>query len=431
MRALRITWMTIAICAMARVAHATPPLPPTTPPDEATDAEAKRHFDRGLELYAAKSTDQALVEFLESYRLGGHASALKNAAQCLVDEQKLADAYEAYDALLSRHGPQLKDEDRDAANAALADLRRRTGSLEITGDPEAKATVDDKPLQVGAPPQRIDVGHHMVKATKEGFAPFSEDVEITADNDFVVEIQLQPTTPPPPPVALQPPTPPPSPARDHTDRYAGFYAQGSLFLPIALRKQAHVNDDSSQNISYGSPFGLGAMASAGYALSSAIAFEAAGAFMFNRHADKRQLNGFPEEDYTFSDVGGFLGGGARFTTEGDVLRATLGIDIGLSIRSFSISRDMGQTPFSASAGFVEPSFLLNGGVLIGNTPGIKFFAGLMMWLDFAGDALGVGPDTSAAGLSQDAYTVPGKGYLVTASGIQAFVGPTLGIRYGK
>ena len=63
---------------------------------------------------------------------------------------------------------------------------------------------------------------------------------------------------------------------------------------------------------------------------------------------------------------GFFGGGARFTTEGALVRATLGVDLGLSIRSFSISRDMGQTPFSASAGFVEPSFLVNGGVLIGN-----------------------------------------------------------------
>lgn len=179
---------------VARGSFAAPPQPPTTPPSDATVADAKRHFEAGLKLYAERVYAAALTEFEESYRLGGRATALKNVAQCHRELKQFAEAYDAYNQLLVLHGndPVLKAPEKAAAKKALAELAKIIGTVEILAEPPgAEVSIDGK--VVGVTPMRpvhVDLGDHEVKITKVGYEPFAKSVTVVAEQSVSVSAAL-------------------------------------------------------------------------------------------------------------------------------------------------------------------------------------------------------------------------------------------------
>jgi hypothetical protein len=73
--------------------------------------------------------------------------------------------------------------------------------------------------------------------------------------------------------------------------------------------------------------------------------------------------------------------------------------------------------------------MFDAGILLGSTPGVKFSLGAVCWIDFAGD------DLSVLG-SETVHTKTGKLRLpgdvpVVESGPNVFIGPAIGLQFGR
>jgi hypothetical protein len=168
---------------------------------------------------------------------------------------------------------------------------------------------------------------------------------------------------------------------------------------------------------------------------------------------------------SFGDQGaafhGFIGVGPRVTSKDDSVRFTFGIAPGIGIHSYAPRRaqnvgngdksptnnnpgDGSQQRFAPqptnqqntsgfseeefkAAGYNAFGFLMDGGILLGSTPGTKFYLGVQAWLDFA-PTLATGPDTRTP-IPNEAFKSPGRGILLV-DGTQFYVGPTLGLQFG-
>lgn len=172
-----------------------PSPPAASPPTAAQDlAEAKRHFEVGLKLYAEQAYREALGEFEASYRAGHRPSALKNIAQCHRDLKEFADAYEAYQRMLDGHAAQLSAVDTAIVKRALGELSVLSGTLKITvSEPDAAVELDGKPLDTSplAAPKRVSLGEHTVRVTKTGFEPFEKGVTLGSEQVLEVSAALE------------------------------------------------------------------------------------------------------------------------------------------------------------------------------------------------------------------------------------------------
>lgn len=171
---------------------AAPPAPPP-PPSSPEEAEARRHFDTGLKLYKEKLFEAALVEFEQSYKIISRPSALRNVAQCQRDLKRFAEAYGAYERLLSVHGAQLTPAETQAVKKALKDLESVTGVLTFEVS-EAGATITVDGREVGVTPLsgpvRADIGSHSVRVVKSGFEPYEANIKVLAMQSIAIDAKL-------------------------------------------------------------------------------------------------------------------------------------------------------------------------------------------------------------------------------------------------
>ena len=150
------------------------------------------------------------------------------------------------------------------------------------------------------------------------------------------------------------------------------------------------------------------------------------------------------EDMTFHRYGGMFGLGVRGFTEHDTVRLTLGLSGGLSVqqnfyRLKQVSQDglFDQSFSSATTSYVVPMMMLDGGVMLGNTPGAKFYVGAMMLMEFLSSAkTASAADTKYNGFTDVAGTVgAGKVPVGTerqlAQHTQVFFGPIVGGQFGR
>lgn len=163
-------------------------------PSVAEALEAKKHFDVGFRLYNEHAVQEALAEFLLSYKLGGKAIALKNAAQCERDLKQFAQAYELSDKLLTVHGAQMTEPDRAGIRRALGELAILTGTIAIkVAEPGVDVTVDgtsigSTPL---AAPKRVNLGAHKIVFTKAGFEPAERNVSVSSEQAVEVALVME------------------------------------------------------------------------------------------------------------------------------------------------------------------------------------------------------------------------------------------------
>ena len=163
--------------------------------DEARKADARRHFDVGLDLVHRRAFDSALAEFLRSRELFPTESALLDAAVCLRELGRADEAMDMYEELRARFAGAIPEADRKAIEANLAKLVDQTGWISVTTDlPGAAVSVDGR-ARGTAPldrPLRVTVGHHVVRVVAEGRAPFDAEVDVAPRDTRTVAALLPP-----------------------------------------------------------------------------------------------------------------------------------------------------------------------------------------------------------------------------------------------
>jgi tetratricopeptide (TPR) repeat protein len=173
--------------------------------------EAAKHFERGVALYREMDYAGALVEFKRANALAPNPTVLYNIGQAQYQLQDYAAALTTFTRYLAEASP--ADGHRAEVEGTIDVLRSRVGHVAITTVPAgADVSIDDQP--VGRTPLEdrvlVSVGRRKVTATMAGHVAASRFVEVAADDNVPVSLELPTTSPSAPPLAVkEPPAVPP------------------------------------------------------------------------------------------------------------------------------------------------------------------------------------------------------------------------------
>jgi len=181
-------------------------------------AEARRHFDRAMELIDDGQMAQATIELQRCYEIMPHHTVLYNLGQAYVTMGKPIEAVDAFERYLKEGGSAVAPERRAEVEKELERQRVRIATLEIRGVPEgALLRVDGKDVGVAplAGPIRLGIGSHTIAATADGYRPGEQIVVLVGEDRKSVELNMVRLAPPrvefaptPAPVPVAPPLPP-------------------------------------------------------------------------------------------------------------------------------------------------------------------------------------------------------------------------------
>lgn len=164
-----------------------PPAPPAPPLNEKAELAA------GDAAAHSKDWSTALAHYEAARHVAPSARAQIGAADALYQLGRLGEAYEAYTETLTTYGPKLGPADKAVVNGRLKDLAGKTGWLSVrVAEPGADVQVDGQPIGLSPVPAllRVAVGSHIVRVTKEGFAPVETRGDVSPDGKDVLDITL-------------------------------------------------------------------------------------------------------------------------------------------------------------------------------------------------------------------------------------------------
>ncbi len=179
--------ITLAACSVSMPVWAAPPTP-------ADVASAKKLFEQGLKLYNEGSYREALSDFLHANELSPRASIQRNIAQCHRDLREFAEAYDAYQTLLSKYGATMSAADKRAVQRAIDELASLTATVKVNvADPGATVAVDGNTVGTTplAAPLRVNLGAHTVTVAKPGYETLTKEVKVNGGDTVSVDGPLQ------------------------------------------------------------------------------------------------------------------------------------------------------------------------------------------------------------------------------------------------
>ena len=150
-------------------------------PDAASTRDASVHFEHGVQLYNEADYRASLVEFKRAYQLAPNPAVLYNIGETHYQLQNYAAASSALEQYLSESGPGAAH--RAEVEQTMQVLQSRVGRLEVQASPAASISVDDETIGTTpfASPPRVSIGHRKVTATRDGQAPMTQYVDISAN----------------------------------------------------------------------------------------------------------------------------------------------------------------------------------------------------------------------------------------------------------
>ena len=163
--------------------------------DQASVAEAERHFERGIELVQREQWGDALAAFEDSMRIFPTQTTLFNRALCLRLLDRATDAVTAFEEILDRYGTEIEASRQAEIQRELTNLRSRVGRIAVrAGEIRGAAVVVDG-AEVGRTPLSRPVvvtpGSHNVEVRAEGFETFNQQISVTGGAVQTVEVSLR------------------------------------------------------------------------------------------------------------------------------------------------------------------------------------------------------------------------------------------------
>ena len=201
---MRRTALALAIAATLHAA-------PCMAQDDDAIATARRLFAEAVGDEDAKRYETALDKFRQVAVVKETANVRYRIASCLDALGRRVEALASYDAAvrLGAQDPSAADAVQ-ASRARAAQLDPTVARLTIVVPPEvcsgAEVRVDDAPIDLGAssPSVPLDPGHHTLRASAPGCAPFETAVTLAAGARVSITVTLQPAGPSPSPASPPP-----------------------------------------------------------------------------------------------------------------------------------------------------------------------------------------------------------------------------------
>ncbi len=152
--------------------------------------DAGKHFQRGVALYGEADYRAALIEFKRAYGLSPNAAVLYNVGETEYQLQDYASALTTFERYLTEAG--ASESHRAEVESTMDTLRARVGHVTITTTPGADISIDDQ--SAGRTPFErsvlVSIGHRKVSASMAGRAPVTRYVDVAADDNVSVTLQL-------------------------------------------------------------------------------------------------------------------------------------------------------------------------------------------------------------------------------------------------
>jgi hypothetical protein len=181
-------------------ALAAPPAAPAAAP-AAPDVRAqlnepaRRAWDAAKQLAGASDYKGALVEFQRAYELSHNPRVLFNVGVTEKLSTHYARAVDAWEKELSEGGSQLTPAELQELKNAIAIVQQFVTTIDVTAN-EADATLFIDEYPVGktpfAGPVRIDVGKHVLKLSKDGFADAVQNADVASGARTPVAFKIEP-----------------------------------------------------------------------------------------------------------------------------------------------------------------------------------------------------------------------------------------------
>jgi hypothetical protein len=155
--------------------------------------EARKHYDRAIELVDDGQLPGAVIEFQRAYDLTKNFSVLYNIGQVYVSIAKPVEAISAYEAYLVGGGRRIPADRRADVEREIARQRARVATLVFRILPDG-ATVRVDGNEIGktplAQPLLISVGEHVVSAAAQGHEPVELKVTVAGEDRRIIELAL-------------------------------------------------------------------------------------------------------------------------------------------------------------------------------------------------------------------------------------------------
>lgn len=162
--------------------------PQATSQEDATRAEAMKHFEQGIAFADAGDCGAAIAEFEVAYGLVPRPSMLYNIAQCQERLFRYDLAIRYYERYLAEAPPDAQD--RAAVEAALRTLRNLLGVVVIQSNVEAEVWVDDR-LAGEAPGEvLVPAGGHSIELRTKGYIPTRTEVRVVGQQRVEINLTL-------------------------------------------------------------------------------------------------------------------------------------------------------------------------------------------------------------------------------------------------
>ena len=167
---------------------------PVLAQDDAARAQAREHFGRGVERYAAGNYRGALEEFQEAYRLAPHPTVRVNMANCYEHLDRPLEALHHFERFLAE-SESPSPQQRSEVQAAMRRLERLIGEVRFAVAPDgAEITIDESETR-RAPllePVRLVRGTHQVIIRMDGFRSVRREVTVRGGDTQRVSVRLEP-----------------------------------------------------------------------------------------------------------------------------------------------------------------------------------------------------------------------------------------------
>ena len=178
--------------------------------------EARKHYDRAIDLVDNGQLAGAVVEFQRAYDLTKQFSVLYNIGQVYVSMAKPVEAIAAYEGYLVGGGRSIPADRRAEVEKEIARQKARLATLVFRILPDG-ATVRVDGNEIGktplAQPLLVGIGEHVVYAAAEGHETVELKITVAGEDRRIIELTLfarpEKNAWPEPMIAPQPATIPP------------------------------------------------------------------------------------------------------------------------------------------------------------------------------------------------------------------------------
>jgi hypothetical protein len=158
-------------------------------------ARADERYQNGTRLFGDGAYASALAEFVAASRLYRTWQPLTSAGTCLEQLQRYDEALDRFEAVMREFEEVMPPRAKTQAQERIIVMRRKTGTLTITGAEIGAIMVIDGRYRGEYPapaPLNVLVGPHVVRVYKDGFEPFEASTEVAQGQAVTLAVPLVP-----------------------------------------------------------------------------------------------------------------------------------------------------------------------------------------------------------------------------------------------